>query len=79
MHSLKEKRTIVKSIVEKTKNKFNVSIAEIDSQDLHGEIVLGFACVTTETRHAQSMLQRVINYIENNTEAVVTEVMTEIL
>jgi len=79
VNSLKEKRTAVKSLTAKIKNKFNVSIAEIENMDIHKEIVLGFACVTNETRHAQSVLQNVLEFIENNTEAVVTEVETEIL
>ena len=77
--SLKEKRSVVKSIEGKIKNKFNVSIAEVDSQDSHKDVTLGFACVTNETRHAQSMVQNVLDYIEGCTEAVAVDVETEIL
>ena len=77
--SLKEKRTVVKGITEKVKNRFNVSIAEIEKQDMHKEIVIGFACVSNESRHAQSTVQRVLNFIESHTEAVVTDVETEII
>ena len=37
--SLKEKRMVVKSLVEKTKHKFNISAAEVDCQDVHKLIV----------------------------------------
>jgi uncharacterized protein len=79
VHSLKEKRMVVKSIVEKVKNKFNVSIAEIEDQDLHQSIVLGVACVSNDTKHADSTIQKVINYIEDNSEAMLIDVQVEIL
>ena len=77
--SLKEKRAVIKSLTSRVKNKFNVSVAEVENQDLHKEITIGFACVTNETRHAQSILQNVLDFIENNTEAEITDVETEII
>ena len=41
--SLKEKRMIRRSLMEKTRNKFNVSIAEVDTQDDHNLLTIGFA------------------------------------
>lgn len=79
VHSLKEKRMVVKSIIDKTKNKFNVSIAEVDDNDLHQSIVIGIACVSTDKRHADSMLQNVLNFIEENTDASIQDVETELL
>lgn len=78
VHSLKEKRMIVKSIVDKTKHKFNVSIAEIEDQDLHQSIVIGIACVSTNKRHADSQIQNVINFIEDNTDAMVQSIETDL-
>ena len=69
VHSLKEKRMVVKSLVEKTRHKFNVSVAEVDLQDEHKMIVIGFACVTNEKRHADSMVQHILDFMEKNTEA----------
>ena len=66
--SLKEKRMVVKSIIEKTRNRFNVSIAEIDCQDSHREIVIGIVCVSNEVRHATSIINHVLHFIERNTE-----------
>lgn len=79
VQSLKEKRTIVKSIIEKTKNKFNVSIAEVDALDFHETIIIGFACVSNETRHADSMLDNVLRFIESHCEAEITSIDREIL
>lgn len=79
IHSLKEKRMIVKSVISKTKNKFNVSIAEIEMQDVHQSIVIGIACVSNSTKQADSIIQNVVNYIEGNTEAIVSNIETEII
>jgi uncharacterized protein YlxP (DUF503 family) len=79
VHSLKEKRTIVKSIIDKVKHKFNVSIAEVENLDMHQSIVIGIACVSNSTEHSNSSIQNVIEFIEQNTEAVVEDIVIEIL
>ncbi|MBU5590260.1 DUF503 domain-containing protein [Clostridium sp. MSJ-4] len=78
VHSLKEKRMIVKSIIAKLKNKFNLSIAEVENQDIHQSIVIGIACISNDTQHANSMLQNAINFIEENSEAFIEDVVIEI-
>jgi uncharacterized protein YlxP (DUF503 family) len=79
VHSLKEKRMIVKSLIAKVKNKFNVSVAEIEDMDLHLSIVIGVACVSNSSEHCQSTIQNVMNYIEQNTEAEILDIQIEIL
>lgn len=79
VHSLKEKRMIVRSIIDKVKNKFNVSIAEIENLDMHQSIVIGIACVSNSAKHSNSCIQNVIEYIEQNTEAVIEKIEIEIL
>lgn len=79
VHSLKEKRMVVKSIIGKAKHRFNISIAEIENQDYHQSIVIGIACVSNSTRMANTIIQNVIEFVEENTEAVVEKVETEIL
>lgn len=79
VHSLKEKRMIVKSTIAKVKNKFNVSVAEVENQDLHQSIVIGIACVSNDSKHANSVIQNVLDFIEDNTEAIVEKVEMEIL
>lgn len=79
VHSLKEKRMIVRSIISKTKNKFNVSIAEVEMQDIHQSIVIGISCVSNSTKQADSIIQNLVNYIEGNTEAIVQNIETEII
>jgi len=78
VHSLKEKRMVVKSLIAKTKNKFNVSIAEVDAQDIHQTIVLGLACVTGTVSHADSMIDSILKFIEENADAEIIEVLREL-
>lgn len=79
VHSLKEKRMVVKSLCGKVKNKFNVSIAEVAEQDKHQVIVLGFSCVTTDKSQADSISDSVINFIEGNTEGRIMGIERELL
>ncbi len=77
VHSLKEKRMIVKSIIAKVQNKFNVSIGEVDEQDTHKTIVLGIACVAANTALADSIVDNVLKFIENNSEAEIVDIQRE--
>ncbi|MDF2541659.1 MAG: hypothetical protein K0S47_1377 [Herbinix sp.] len=79
VHSLKEKRMIVKSICAKVRNKYNVSIAEIEEQDIHQIIVFGIACVAGDTAHADSICDNVINFIESNTEGDIINIDRELI
>lgn len=77
VHSLKEKRMIVKSLCTKLRNKFNISVIEIDAQDVHQTIVIAVACVAATGGFSDSVLEKVIAFVENNTEAEVVEIQTE--
>lgn len=79
VHSLKEKRMVVKSICAKVRNKFNVSIAEIEAQDKHQMIVIGFAAVAGNMSHCDSIIDHILNFIESNTEGEIIEIEREIL
>lgn len=76
-HSLKEKRMVAKSIISKAQNKYNISILEIEAQDVHQTIVLGIACVSNTSKLADNTLDRVVQFIEDNTEAEITDVCRE--
>lgn len=79
VHSLKEKRMIVKSLCAKTRNKFNISIAEVDKQDMHQMIVLGISYIAGDSSHADSICDHVLNFIESHTEGEIIEVSRQIL
>jgi len=76
-HSLKEKRMIKRSIIDKTRRKFNVSIAEVGTQDMHQTLTLGVAVVSGEYAHAKNMLDEIIRYMEETAEAELTSVKIE--
>ena len=60
-HSLKEKRHVVKSLKDRLRHKFNVSVAEIDDQDLHNSAVLAAATVSSSRDFAAKVLEAVEN------------------
>lgn len=64
--SLKGKRQVLKSITTKVKNRYNVSIAEVDDQELWQLVTLGVACVSESAQHANQVLSRVVDFIEKS-------------
>jgi hypothetical protein len=58
-HSLKEKRHVVKSLKERLRRKFNVSVAEIDDFDLHNSSVIAVAALSSSKDFAVKVLQAV--------------------
>jgi hypothetical protein len=65
-HSLKGKRMIVRSITSQVKSKFNVSVAEVEDQDMWQVATLGITCVSNDSRRANETLSYVMNFIEAN-------------
>ncbi|MFH1563573.1 MAG: DUF503 domain-containing protein [Nitrospirota bacterium] len=79
-NSLKYKRYVLKSIIDRVKNRFNVSIAQIDTEDLWQKAILGIACVNTDSQHANETLSKVVNLIERGlTEGYIVDYGIEIL
>ena len=69
VHSLKEKRMIVKSLISKLQNRYHVSAAEIDEQDVHQIIVIGVAAIVPNNAMADSLMDDISFFVEDNTEA----------
>lgn len=78
IQSLKEKRMVIKSLVAKIINKFHVSVAEIDAQDVHKTIVIGIAMIVDSQKKADQMEECIVNFIEDSTEAQILEIVSEI-
>ena len=78
-HSLKGKRRIVKQIIGRVKNKFNVSIAEVGDQDLWQRSQIGFCLVGNEKRFINSALDKIVDFIETINSAEITNADIEIL
>jgi uncharacterized protein YlxP (DUF503 family) len=64
--SLKDKRRVLKSITSRVANKFNVSVAEVDDNDLWQVATIGISCVSNDKRHANEVLSKVVDYINND-------------
>ena len=60
-HSLKDKRQVVKALKDRLRHKFNVSVAEIDYQDLWQRALIAAVTVSPGHTHAESVLQNVEN------------------
>ena len=75
--SLKDKRQVRRSLIEKAKQRFNVSISEVDAQDVHQKLVLGIAVVSSEATHAENSLDEIIRFLENNPNAELIETVKE--
>jgi uncharacterized protein YlxP (DUF503 family) len=71
--SLKGKRAVVKSVLSRARNRFQVSAAEIEDQDVHRRACLGFALVTSDARHARSVLDKVLAFVAGASEAELVE------
>ena len=61
--SLKGKRSVVKSIITQLKNRFNVSVAEVDDQQLWQIATLGVCSVSNDGRHVNEVLTKVMNFV----------------
>jgi Uncharacterized protein conserved in bacteria len=77
--SLKEKRHIVKSIVERLRSRFNASVSEVDMQDIWKNAVIGIACVSNDPGVADSIMAGMVNFVENDGRAVLIDYSTEII
>ena len=73
LNSLKEKRRIVKSIVERARSRFHVAAAETDDQDVHRSAVLGFAAVSASEAHAREVILKLLEVIQSHPEARVVD------
>lgn len=66
VNSLKEKRSIVKSLIGRLKSRFNVSIAEVDHQDNKASAVIGIAVVSNDNRFVNEQLDKIIDFMHKD-------------
>ena len=72
--SLKDKRQVCRSLIAKAKQKFNASVAEVDTHDLCQTLTLGVAVVSGDGKHAKQMIDEIVRFVEGNTDAELTDV-----
>ncbi len=78
VHSLKEKRMVVRSLVSRLQNRFHVSAAEIDEQDAHQIIVIGVAAIVPHSALADRLMDEISLFVEESTEAEILDETREI-
>ncbi len=72
--TLKDKRQILRSLLDQVRHHFNAAVAEVDAQDLCQRIVIGVACVGSSDSHAREQIEAVVRYVETNAAADVVTV-----
>ncbi|MCA9823032.1 MAG: DUF503 domain-containing protein [Dehalococcoidia bacterium] len=76
--TLKEKRTIVRSVVERLRNRFNAAVAEVDNLDTPGRTTIAASVISTSPAHAQAQLQEIAGAIAHwRLDAEITGIETE--
>jgi uncharacterized protein YlxP (DUF503 family) len=77
--SLKGKRHALKGLKEKLRQRFELSVAEVDHQDLWQRATLALAYVSGDSRHANEVISKAVDFIEDNLDGYITNVEVEIL
>ncbi|HEX6532416.1 MAG TPA: DUF503 domain-containing protein [Nitrospira sp.] len=77
--SLKDKRQVLLSLKDRLRRKFNLSVAEVDEQNLWQKAVLGLACVANDGRHVNQVLDQALNLIRSHTVVEIVQSRIELL
>jgi uncharacterized protein YlxP (DUF503 family) len=79
-HSLKEKRRVVKSLLERARHRFNAGIAEVDYQDTWQMAGIGVTCISSSAQHADQMVSEILGFLERNVAfGAVVDIHTELI
>jgi uncharacterized protein len=77
--SLKDKRQVLLSLKDRLREKFNLSVAEVDGQDLWQKAVLGLACVAKEGRYVNQVCDQALNLIRSVPAVEIVQSRIELL
>jgi uncharacterized protein YlxP (DUF503 family) len=77
--SLKGKRHALKGLKQKLRQRFEISVAEVDHQDSWQRATLALACVSGNSRHANEVISKAMDFLEDNVDGYVTDVHVELL
>ena len=77
--SLKAKRHVLKGLKERVRARFEVSVAEVDHQDVWQRATLAVAYVSADARHANTVVSKAMDFIEDTVEGRVLDTSVEIL
>ena len=73
-NSLKDKRQVCRSLIDRARQKFNASVSEVATQDLYQILTIGIAVVSGDASHAQDSIDEIIRFMDKNADAELTEV-----
>ena len=65
-HSLKDKRMVLRRLKDRVRDRFNVSIAEVDAQDVWQRAVVGITLVGGDRKHVESSIDEVLRFVREN-------------
>jgi uncharacterized protein len=77
--SLKGKRRALKGLKDTLRRRFEISVAEVDHHDVWQRATLALACVSGDSRHANEVISKAMDYIEDHVDGWVTDIQVEIL
>jgi uncharacterized protein YlxP (DUF503 family) len=78
-NSLKDKRSVLKSMLEGMRNKFNVSTAEVEHNDIWRRATIAISCVSNSQQFADQMLNKAVDWVESNPRVNLAQVQIEFL
>ncbi|WP_010093364.1 DUF503 domain-containing protein [Ornithinibacillus scapharcae] len=78
-HSLKDKRSVIKKVLAKLRNDFNVAVTELDYHDLWQRTKIGIVTITNERNHGEKVMQEVLRVIDTYSELETTITHVEIV
>lgn len=76
--SLKDKRRVLKSLLERARSDYHVAVSEVEDHDIWNSSVIGVACVSNDAGRAESTLQKVIDLFDSDPEVGVIDAFKRI-
>ena len=77
--SLKDKRRVIKSLIERLKSRYNISIAEVGLNESWQTSIIGLAYVSNDGRRAQEILSKIIDFIDKDSRLEIIEETSELI
>jgi uncharacterized protein YlxP (DUF503 family) len=78
-HTLKERRAVLKSLVERIRHRFNCAVAQLDTDDRADRAVLGIACISNDEGHARQQRDHILRYLEEDGRAEIIAAHADML
>lgn len=75
--SLKDKRRVIKSIIHKTRNKYNIAISEVGQNDLWKNSSIGLVTVSNKRELGEKVIKQALDFVEKNSDSNITRINIE--